>query len=383
MADRKKDGAKAEKQREELRQAIAYKVYEFDAHGVEMNQRYTSKAVVADGSKNPGFSDDPELIYQATTYPGARLPHVWVEKGVDKLSSLDLCGKGRFTLITSIGGDAWVEAAKAVSKATGVDIRAVKIGPGCDYEDPYGDWARAREVGDTGCVLVRPDHHVAWRAKKRPADAKAELTKVFEAILGKTRSKASAQEARREEIRQATCLEEGSQMAAKPIYFSEEKSEEAVIARMDPKKVDPRLYEVTKSLVKHLHAFIKEVEPTNAEWMAGIKFLTDTGHMCTDWRQEFILLSDTLGVRCWSRRSTTESRRARPRPPCSAPSISRARPISKTAPTSRSTARASRWWCAAASPIRQGKPIAGALLDVWQANDDGFYECSRRASSPT
>ena len=85
-------------------------------------------------------------------------------------------------------------------------------------------------------------------------------------------------------------------MAAKPIYFSEEKSEEAVIARMDPKKVDPRVYEVTKSLVKHLHGFIKEVEPTNAEWMAGIKFLTDTGHMCTDWRQEFILLSDTLGV---------------------------------------------------------------------------------------
>ena len=50
------------------------------------------------------------------------------------------------------------------------------------------------------------------------------------------------------------------------------------------------------SLVKHLHAFIKDVEPTNEEWMAGIQFLTDTGHMCTDWRQEFILLSDTLGV---------------------------------------------------------------------------------------
>ena len=49
MADRKKDGAKAEKQREALRRAIAYKVYEFDAHGVEMNQRYQSRAVVADG----------------------------------------------------------------------------------------------------------------------------------------------------------------------------------------------------------------------------------------------------------------------------------------------------------------------------------------------
>ena len=87
MADRKKDGPKAEKQREALRQAIAHKVYEFDAHGVEMNQRYVSSAVVPDGSKAPGFSNDPELVYEATTYPGARLPHVWVEK--DRQKALD------------------------------------------------------------------------------------------------------------------------------------------------------------------------------------------------------------------------------------------------------------------------------------------------------
>jgi 2,4-dichlorophenol 6-monooxygenase len=185
MADRKKDGAKAEKQREALRRAIAYKVYEFDAHGVEMNQRYRSRAVVSDGSKDPGFKENPELIYQPTTYPGARLPHVWVEQGRQKLSSLDLCGKGRFTLITSIGGDAWVDAADALAQAAGIDISAVKIGPGCDYEDPYGDWANAREVSDGGCVLVRPDQHVAWRAKKRSADALGELTRVFETILGK------------------------------------------------------------------------------------------------------------------------------------------------------------------------------------------------------
>ena len=150
-----------------------------------MNQRYKSGAVVSDGSKDPGFKENPELIYQPTTYPGARLPHVWVEKATQKLSSLDLCGKGRFTLITAIGGDAWIEAARAVSNATGLDITTVKIGPGCDYEDPYGDWAEAREVGDGGCVLVRPDQHVAWRAKKRSADALGELSRVFETILGK------------------------------------------------------------------------------------------------------------------------------------------------------------------------------------------------------
>jgi hydroxyquinol 1,2-dioxygenase len=49
-------------------------------------------------------------------------------------------------------------------------------------------------------------------------------------------------------------------------------------------------------LTRHLHAAVKEIEPTEAEWFEAIRFLTATGHMCTDWRQEFILLSDTLGV---------------------------------------------------------------------------------------
>ncbi|HME83341.1 MAG TPA: dioxygenase, partial [Roseiarcus sp.] len=66
-------------------------------------------------------------------------------------------------------------------------------------------------------------------------------------------------------------------MTDQTIYFSEEKSEEAVIARMDRARVDPRLHQVVASLVKHLHAFIKDVEPTNEEWMQGIKFLTETG----------------------------------------------------------------------------------------------------------
>lgn len=185
MAARRADTPAAERQRKALREAIAYKVYEFDCHGVEMNQRYRSNAVVPDGTADPGFREDAELYSQQCTYPGVRLPHVWIEKGADRLSSLDVCGHGRFTLITSIGGEAWLEAAKAVSKATGVEIGAIRIGPGCDYEDHYGDWARASEVSDSGCVLVRPDHHVAWRAKKRPADATAELARVFSRILGR------------------------------------------------------------------------------------------------------------------------------------------------------------------------------------------------------
>ena len=83
--------------------------------------------------------------------------------------------------------------------------------------------------------------------------------------------------------------------ATKYPYFAEEKSAEVVNARMAP-DADARLAQVMAAIVRHMHAAVKEIEPTHDEWLATIKFLTDTGHMCTDWRQEFILLSDTLEI---------------------------------------------------------------------------------------
>jgi 2,4-dichlorophenol 6-monooxygenase len=67
-------------------------------------------------------------------------------------------------LFTGIGGESWIEAAPGVAAAVGVEIATVTIGPGADYEDLYGDWARLREVGDSGCLLVRPDNHVCFRS---------------------------------------------------------------------------------------------------------------------------------------------------------------------------------------------------------------------------
>ena len=78
-------------------------------------------------------------------------------------------------------------------------------------------------------------------------------------------------------------------------YFTEEGSVEAVNARMG-RDIDPRLATVMASLVKHLHAFAKEVELTQDEWDYGVDFLTRTGQICSTERQEFILLSDTLGL---------------------------------------------------------------------------------------
>ena len=176
----------AEAQREALRQAIAFKSYEFDCHGVEMNQRYVSQAVVTDGQPQPAPNADMELHYQPTTWPGARLPHVWVFSPDGKQHSmLDLCGRGQFTLLTGIGGESWVAAAKAEAAKRGMTIRTHVIGPRQAIADHTGDWARASEIADDGCLLVRPDHHVAWRSPRLTADPAADLARVLASILGK------------------------------------------------------------------------------------------------------------------------------------------------------------------------------------------------------
>lgn len=174
----------AEQQRAAIREAIAFKKYEFDAHGVEMNQRYKSSAIVTDGQMEPAFELDAELHYQPTTWPGARIPHAWVyDHDGGRHSTLDLVGRGQFTILTGINGEPWAEAAEKVGKALGFDIRAHVIGPRRDIIDHHGDWARAREVNEAGCVLVRPDQHVAWRADDMADNPEAELTRVLNALL--------------------------------------------------------------------------------------------------------------------------------------------------------------------------------------------------------
>ena len=184
MDARCNDTPAAEEQRRRIRETIADKIYEFDAHGVEMNQRYRSDAVVTDGQPEPAFEKDAELHHQPTTWPGARLPHVWVhtDRG-DKASTLDLTGHGAFTVLTGIGGQPWLDAARAVGAELGIDIRGHLIGPRQHWQDFSGDWARAREVRDSGVVLVRPDHHVCWRRETVAPDPATELRRVLKTIL--------------------------------------------------------------------------------------------------------------------------------------------------------------------------------------------------------
>jgi 2,4-dichlorophenol 6-monooxygenase len=187
MESRKQNTPRAAEQREALRKAIAFKTYEFNAHGVEMNHRYRSGAVVSDGTPEPEYQRDRELYYQATTWPGARLPHVWLEDAAGKkVSTLDVAGHGRFTLFTGIGGEGWVTAAREVSEATGVEITPLVVGPGRDLSDLYGEWADAQEISESGCLLVRPDHHIAFRHSSAASDASKLLGAALAQILGRS-----------------------------------------------------------------------------------------------------------------------------------------------------------------------------------------------------
>ncbi|MGL4488990.1 MAG: 2,4-dichlorophenol 6-monooxygenase, partial [Rhizobiaceae bacterium] len=183
MQKLKDDNPTAVAQRAALREAIDFKSYEFNCHGVELNQRYKSGAVVADGAM-PKYKRDAELYHQPTTWPGAKLPHAFVYHGTETHSTLDLIGKGSFTLITGIGGEGWVKAAAALSKSRGLTIATRVIGPGRDYEDHFGDWAKLREISEAGCLLVRPDGIVAYRHNDAAKDAKKSLDDALTHILG-------------------------------------------------------------------------------------------------------------------------------------------------------------------------------------------------------
>jgi hypothetical protein len=179
--------------REKLREAINQTEHEFHGLGIEMNQHYQSTAVYSKEDQGANGVDDLEdkiLQYKPSTFPGRRLPHVWLNTAtpVEPISTIDLAGKGVFTLFTGIGGANWRVAAEAASEKLGVPIKVYSIGFGQDYEDVYFDWEATRGVEESGAILVRPDRYVAWRAQKMLKEegwAQEKLTTVLRTVLGK------------------------------------------------------------------------------------------------------------------------------------------------------------------------------------------------------
>ena len=164
-------------------------------------------------------------------------------------------------------------------------------------------------------------------------------------------------------------------------YFTEDTSADVVIAR-NAKAGDARLAQVMAVIVRHLHAAVKEIEPSTDEWMTAVQFLTRTGHMCTDWRQEFILLSDILGVSMLvdainNRKPSgaTESTVLGPFHVADAPELPMGANICLDQ-------KGEPMLVSGRILDTEGKPVAGTRIDVWQANDEGFYDVQQKGLQP-
>jgi 2,4-dichlorophenol 6-monooxygenase len=152
--------------------------------GVELGYHYHGSAVVPDGTERPPRRD-PVRDYVPTTRPGHRLPHAWLDRGSDRISTVDLARLDRFVLVTDPASRAeWLSAIAAVAKSFKVPIDLVTIGPTGDYGDPTGDWAQICEIEDGGAVLIRPDSFVGWRVRQLPDDPTAELLASIQWIMG-------------------------------------------------------------------------------------------------------------------------------------------------------------------------------------------------------
>ena len=177
------EGARA---RQAALDALELKNREFNAQGVEMNQRYASSAVLPDANAEPEvWARDPELHLQPATRPGAKIPHAWlIDRHGRRVSTLDVVGKGKFSLVTGLSGQAWREAAGALGLPF---LRTVVIGEPA-HQDVYCDWQRLREIDEAGALLVRPDGYVAWRHCTGVLDAdtaRVSLQRALADILGR------------------------------------------------------------------------------------------------------------------------------------------------------------------------------------------------------
>lgn len=182
------DSPAGQRRRADLQTALSRINREEHGLGIEMNQRYKSSAVYhLDQGSAPSFDTDELEHYHPTTYPGARLPHVWLQKAVpsNRISTYDLAGKGRFTLFTGIGGSEWKKVADAVSAELEIPFATYSIGYRQDYNDTYLDWSKIRGVDDSGCVVVRPDYFVVWRSTRWENDSSQKLMEVMRIILSR------------------------------------------------------------------------------------------------------------------------------------------------------------------------------------------------------
>ncbi|WP_437409520.1 intradiol ring-cleavage dioxygenase [Sinorhizobium meliloti] len=164
-------------------------------------------------------------------------------------------------------------------------------------------------------------------------------------------------------------------------YFTEETSEQVVTARLD-KCESERFKAVMSSAIKHLHGFVKDVQPTMDEWFAAIQFLTKTGQICDDKRQEWILASDTLGVSMLVDAINHRRPDGATENTVLGPFYVENRPHREMGDNICLDGKGAPCLVDGIVTDEQGVPLKGAVVDVWQTNDDGFYSVQQPDEQP-
>ncbi|HEX6352829.1 intradiol ring-cleavage dioxygenase [Actinophytocola sp.] len=137
---------------------------------------------------------------------------------------------------------------------------------------------------------------------------------------------------------------------------------------------DPRLRQLMTALVRHLHAFAREVRLTEEEWARGIEFLTATGHITDDRRQEFILLSDVLGLSMQTIAINNEAYGDATEATVFGPFFVENSPEIPTGGDISAGANGEPCWVDGTVSDSEGNPVTGARIEVWEADEDGFYD---------
>lgn len=144
--------------------------------------RYRSLAVIAEDAS----SSEQEIALldrqKLSGQPGTRVPHLWLERGGQRLSTLDLLD-GRFVFVAGAAGTLWCEAAKTVAQAHGVALAAYRLGPDADLLDVENAGPTRLGISSEGAMLIRPDGFVAWRNTTLPVDPVHQFEQVLSHIL--------------------------------------------------------------------------------------------------------------------------------------------------------------------------------------------------------
>jgi 2-polyprenyl-6-methoxyphenol hydroxylase-like FAD-dependent oxidoreductase len=146
---------------------------------IELGYIYRSAAVMSDQAEDGLVCMNPR---ESRGRPGTRAPHMWFERYGKRISSLDLYGE-RFVLLGGYAAYDWCQHAQAAAKLVGIDLEAISAGDQ-DLKDPSGGFCELHGIGPEGCVLVRPDGFVGWRAGDARGASVEQLRTVLTQLLG-------------------------------------------------------------------------------------------------------------------------------------------------------------------------------------------------------